>query len=204
MCRILNRNPNRAQAAFTLIEMLIVLAMFSLIGLAVVSTLSSGIKIWQRLTRAERQEDINIFFDRFAKELRNTFKFTAIKFRGEKDRIAFAAFVTTPGSSLAQESGIGEVDYSYGKSGRELSKQVRNYSQIYEGGSGSSRVLFTEVESVKFEYYFYDDKEKEYFWLEEWGLQDEPPLAVRVQLEFRNGQQSEKVTRTIDIPISQL
>jgi hypothetical protein len=183
--------------------MLIVLAMFSLIGLAIVATLSNGIKIWQRLNQANRHEDINIFFDRFAKELRNTFRFTTIKFRGEEDKIDFAAFVTTPGSSRAQESGIGEVSYSYDKKKKQLSRQARNYSQIYKGETGRGEVLFEDVESARFNYYFYDDQEKEYVWLEDWQIEEALPLAVRIELEFENGQQNEKIIRTVDIPISQ-
>lgn len=203
MYQILSRNRNRTGTGFTLIEMLVALAMFSLIGLAVVTTLGNGIKIWQRLNIATRQEDINIFFDRFTREFQNTFKFNTIEFQGEKHRIGFATFVTTPGSSLPQETGIGEVAYSFDKTKRQLSKEVRNYSQMYEDKSGRSQILFKDVESMKFDYYFYDDKEKEYIWSEEWELREALPLAVRIELEFENGRQSERIARTIDILISQ-
>ena len=188
---------------FTLIEMLIVLAMFSLIGLAVVATLSNGIKIWQRLNQVNKQEDINIFFEKFTSELRNTFRFNTIKFQGQKEKISFATFVTTPGSRQAQLTGIGEVTYSYDKKKKQLSKQVRNYSQIYKDEAGKNGVLFENVESVRFDYYFYNSEEKEYIWLEDWQIEEALPLAVRIELEFENGRQSEKITRTIDIPISQ-
>jgi prepilin-type N-terminal cleavage/methylation domain-containing protein len=187
---------------FTLIEMLIVLVMLSLIGLAIFTTLSSGIRIWQRLNQRVGQEDVNIFFERIASELRNTFEFDTIKFQGEEDRVTFVTFVTTPGSIQAQETGIGEVSYFYDKPNRQLNKQVRNYSQIYKGDSGTKKELLKGIDSLTFSYYFYDQKIKEYFW-QEGSQEGNLPKAVRIELEFNNGQQIRKIIRTIDLPVAQ-
>jgi prepilin-type N-terminal cleavage/methylation domain-containing protein len=187
---------------FTFIEMIIVLAMLSVVGLAIVTTLGNGIKIWQQLNLAVAKEDINIFFERIARELRNTYEFSTISFYGQMHEVSFPAFVVTLGSSLPQETGIGRIVYSYDKTTGELTREKRNYSQIYKGKSGSRQRLLNDIGSLNFSYYFYDQKQKEYMWLEEWqqaGL----PLAVRIELEFNNGYQSERIIRTIGIPIAQ-
>ena len=194
---------------FTLIEMLIVLAMFSLIGLAIFTTLSNGVRIWQRLNQTIAQEDVNIFFERFARELRNTFEFDTIKFQGQADKVVFASLVTTPGSSQGQrqrqehemEMGIGQLTYSYDKTTGQLIREKRDYSQIYTGDDGSQRELLKDIDSLKFIYYLYDEKKKDYVWQEEY-LSEGLPLALRIELEFNDEQKSKSIIRTIEIPVT--
>ena len=47
--------------AFTLVELLIVTAMLAVISLAIYSTFSSGLKIWQRVSKPIPEEDLGIF-----------------------------------------------------------------------------------------------------------------------------------------------
>ena len=180
---------------FTLLEMLIVIVIFSLIGLAIYGTLSNGIRIWQRVNQAVAQEDINIFFERFAGELRDCFEFSTIKLQGKEDEIIFATMVTTPGSG----TGVGQVIYQYDKNAGGIIQEKRDYSQIYKGKSGFRRELLTGVDYLKFSYYFYDEDEKEYLWQQEWQ-EDGLPKAVRIELGFNKDDQDEKIIRTIDIP----
>jgi prepilin-type N-terminal cleavage/methylation domain-containing protein len=192
----------KAQSAFTLVELLIVLAMISIIGLAIFTTLSNGIRIWQRLNLTVAQEDINIFFERIARELRNTFEFSTIKFQGDCDRIAFATFVVTPGSSQPQGTDIGQVSYYYDKMNRQLVKENRNYSQLYKGDTGIRQELLKDIDYLRFSYYFYDEQAREYLWLETWQ-EDYLPLAVRIELEFDNEQQPNRIIRSINLPLAQ-
>ena len=148
--RYVNSAERKAQSAkrikaFTLIEMLVVVVMFSLVALAVASTLNNGIKIWQRLNQKTGQEDINIFFERIAWELRNSFEFDTIGFQGSKDRVNFAALVSTPGSIKAQETGIGEITYFYDSAKKRLNRQIRSYSQIYKGNIGTEQDLLKDL-----------------------------------------------------------
>ena len=71
-------------AGFTLIETLLVVAISSVIALTIYSTFNSGLKIWQRLTKKEQASDLNIFFEKISYDLRNSFKFSDIKFVGEQ------------------------------------------------------------------------------------------------------------------------
>ena len=189
----------RNKTSFTLIELLIVLAMVSIIGLAIFTTLSNGIRIWQRLNQSVAQEDVNIFFERIAGELRNTFQFSIVNLHGEIDQITFNTFVVTPGSSLPQETGIGQVVYRFDKSNKQIIRERRNYSQIYKGSGGSRQELLSGIDSLSFNYYFYDQQAREYVWLEEWQ-EDNLPEAVRIELEFDDGQQSRSIIRSITLP----
>ena len=192
----------RNNRGFTLVEILIVLVMLSIIGLTIFTTLNNGIRIWQRLNQVVNQEDINILFERIARELHNTFKYSTIKFLGEEAKISFATFITTVGSIQPQETGIGQAIYYYDDASRQLIREKRNYAQIYKGMSGSKEKLLKDVESLKLSYYFYDQEHGEYLWQEEWQ-EEGLPSAVRIELQFQNGQKSEKIIRTINIPINQ-
>ncbi|MBU1871511.1 MAG: prepilin-type N-terminal cleavage/methylation domain-containing protein [Candidatus Omnitrophica bacterium] len=192
-------------AGFTLIEMLVVLSMFALIGLTLFSTLNNGIKIWQRLNQTVKQEDVNLFFDRFSTELRNSFKFKTIEFRGNKEQINFPTLAASSLQGSMVIRGISEVSYSFDKAGQELSKELRTYSQIYKGESGSNQKVLKDIDSLKFTYYYYDEDIEEYAWLEDWQSQN-LPLAVRIELGFyidADEYELQTITRTIDIPVSQ-
>jgi hypothetical protein len=176
--------------------------MFSIIGLAIFTTLNNGIKIWQRLNQTVGQEDINIFFERIARELRNTFAFNTIRFSGENHQIAFATFLTAPGVSQPQQSGIGQVVYYYDRANKQLIKEQRNYSQLYKGDSGAKQELLKQINSLEFSYYYYDQESREYLWLPVWQ-DDYVPQAVRIKLEFDDGKQLKNITRSIDLPLAQ-
>ncbi|MFH1678016.1 MAG: type II secretion system protein GspJ [Candidatus Omnitrophota bacterium] len=190
----------RSKNGFTFIEMVIVMSMFSLIGMTIYITLSNGIKIWQRLNQTAAQEDINIFFDRISRELGNTFEFSAVSFQGGEDRISFVNLLSASGLNQ-EEAGIGEVSYTYNKTNRYLTREERDYSQIYKGDSGDVKELLKDIDSLGFSYYFYDEEEKEYYWQEQWQGKDFP-LAVKIELEFAYGRQLRKIVRTVDIPVA--
>jgi len=185
--------------------MLVVLSMFALIGLTLFSTLNNGIKIWQRLNQTVKQEDVNLFFDRFSTELRNSFKFKTIEFRGNKEQINFPTLAASSLQGSMVIRGISEVSYSFDKADQELSKELRTYSQIYKGESGSNQKVLKDIDSLKFTYYYYDEDIEEYAWLEDWQSQN-LPLAVRIELGFyidADEYELQTITRTIDIPVSQ-
>ena len=192
------------RTGFTLIEMLVVLIIFSTIGLALFSTFSSGINIWQRLTQATDYDDVNIFLERLARELRNTFDFTAVKFQGEEEKICFAAFVILPSAKPGEQPdfSIGQVTYEYDNLAKQIVREEKSLSQIFQEHSGQIRELSAGIHSLEFIYYHYDLEQGEYIWISEWGKEG-LPLAVRIELEFGDEGQSEKITRTIDIPVTQ-
>ena len=191
----------RKTRSFTLVEMLIVLSMVSLIGIAIYGTLSNGVRIYKRLSQAEGQEGIAVFLDRFAYELRNTFPDNAIIFQGEERLLSFATRVATAGSSLPQENTIGQVSYSYNKKDKQLEKITRNYSQLYKDRRTIEKELLSGINSFKFCYYSYDQSRQEYIWQERWH-QTGIPLAVRIELEYIQDDDSLVFTKTINIPIA--
>ncbi len=183
---------------FTLIELLIVSVMIPIVAFAIYASFNNGVKIWQRINKEIPGEDLNIFFDKFALDLRNSFKFSGIKFSGKKNAVGFASIIN---SQRMQKVTVGEVIYSYDSKNSVLTREQKDFSNIYSNEKGAIRQLLKGVKSARFRYYFYDAQNKEYFWDDEW-LKEGLPLSVRVELEIEQGNQINKFIRTVSIPVS--
>jgi len=183
----------------TLLEVLITVSLFIVVGLAVYSTVYNGLKIWQRLNKTYVEENVGIFFEKIAADLKNSFKYKDIDFIGKEDSVQFATVVVFPGQSPALVKGPGRVLYSFNPKEKKLIKQKMSLSDIYREAEGVSQELFNEVESVKFRYYYFDAMTKEYLWTDEW-LMDYSPLAVRVELALVYEHNVYEFRKTVDIP----
>ena len=86
---------------FTLIELVLVTAILGVIGMAVYGTFSNGINIWKQVTEDSAAEDITLFFEKISFDLRNSFKLTGIRFKGEKTQLAFHQ-----GSNIAEKMAL--------------------------------------------------------------------------------------------------
>ena len=186
------------RAGFTLIEMLIVTAMLSIVSLVVYATLNNGIKIWQRINQEIPVEDMDIFFEKFASDLRNSLKITGITFSGEEDGFEFATLVN---SQRLEKTTVGKVKYKYDYSKSEIMREQMDYSNIYNSESGIGRTAARNIKSMKFNYYIYDDEKQEYIWRDEYTGQQGLPAAVRIELELKNNDQTNKFTKTVSIPL---
>ena len=99
---------------FTLIELVLVTAILAVIGMAVYGTFSNGINIWKKVTEDSVVEDVNLFFEKISVDLRNSFKLTGIRFKGERTRISFPSRIKYSGKD-GIENTIGQISYSLDK-----------------------------------------------------------------------------------------
>lgn len=192
------RKKNKNSFGFTLIELLIVSALLAVVSLAIYATFNNGIKIWQRINTQLPQEDLDIFLEKFALDLRNTFKFSGFNFLGAKNRLEF---ITLVNSLRMHKYTVGKVIYFYDPESKIINRSSLDFSQIYQGSEGSIQQLAGNVGFLRFQYYFYDQGEKTYFWLDEWSKEG-LPLAVRIELSFVDRGQISGLVKTISIPVS--
>ena len=182
----------------TFIELLVVTVILSIVSLAIYANFNNGIRIWQRINKNIPEEDLNIFFDRFALDLRNALQFSGINFSGGSERLEFATIIN---SQRLQKRTVGKVIYFYEPYKQILRREERDFSQIFSGEDGLMRQSLTKIRSLEFTYYIYDKNKKEYAWEDEWMV-GALPLAVRIELEFKDGVQTHKFTKTVSIPVS--
>ncbi|MCX5692484.1 MAG: prepilin-type N-terminal cleavage/methylation domain-containing protein [Candidatus Omnitrophica bacterium] len=184
--------------AFTLIEMLIVTALLCVISLGIYSTFNNGIKIWQRLNKEVPEQDLYIFFDKFASDLRNSLKFKGINFSGMENQLDFAAIVNSP---RLRKRTVGSISYFYDPKTGSAYKEERDFACVYAGARGVVREVLKNIKSLEFKYYSYDIERKEYIWQDRW-LKENLPLAVWLEVEITDGDKVFKFSKTVNIPIA--
>lgn len=189
--------------SFTLIELLMAIGMIAVISLAIYNVFDSGAKIWQRLYKSAGAEDLNIFLDKLAGDLRNSFYFPGINFLGTENSIEFATYVKSP---QMDRTTVGKAVYSYNGDAGIVKLQKLDYAQIY-GNEGSldtnaaKNEIIRGIKALKFEYYFYDPATRQYGWAQQWVNDKELPLAVRVELNTDQGDDN-RFVKTISIPMA--
>lgn len=192
------RSISKDSKGLTLAELLIVSAVLAVVSLAVYSITDNGIKIWQRLNQKLPEEDLNICFEKFVADLRNTARVNGIVFSGEETEFKLATLVNCPWLSAKV---IGEASYYYDNAKQALNRRERDVSDIYNQDDGRSGELLNNVSSLNFSYYFYDEERKDYVWKKDFsgaGL----PLAVRLELELNDGKKTRNFIKTVTIPVS--
>ncbi|MFH0738722.1 MAG: prepilin-type N-terminal cleavage/methylation domain-containing protein [Candidatus Omnitrophota bacterium] len=188
----------KTKSGFTLIEMLIVAAMVSIVSLAMYATLNNGLEIWQKVNNQIPESELGLLFDRLTFDLKNTLRFEGIKFNGERNKFSFATLINFP---FVKRMTVGEASYIYEEGQGILSRAQKDFSQVYSKEDNPASDTLSNIKSLKFSYYFYDEQTKEYLWLEDWSKKG-LPLAVRLELEFDNGKDTSKFTKTVSIPAS--
>lgn len=199
------------ELGFTLIELLLAISLVAIVGLAIYGIFDSGIKVMRKIIRPVPGEDLNIFFEKLSQDLQNSFHYKDIRFRGEAEKVIFAATVQTR-SELGADEGIGEVTYAYDPGKLVILREQKNMSEIYrekeekkEGKRFEGTLILERILSMSFQYYGLDPVEKEYLWQKEWEEMDQKiglPFAVRVEIDFEEEGEKRHLTRTITIPVS--
>lgn len=188
--------------------MLIVASLFSLISIAIYSSIVSGINVWSRIRTKVMEEDIALFFDKISFDINNTYFYSKIKPEGSRNRISFPCRVwVLADSKLGLPSGyylrqLGKVEYFFDKGKRRLVKKIANYSQALRGEYGFTKVLLDHVVDVYFRYfYFQDNKEIETSTIENERLPSRIKVCVVVSLPCG---ERRTISRYIDVPIGSL
>lgn len=189
----------KERTGFTLVELLVVAFMLVGVSLAVYSTLSNGIRIWRRVTQIAPEEELNIFFDKFSRDIRNSIRSANIAFSADSQMVKFASLVSSQNLGV---SAPGEVSYAYNGYALSVSRTERDASDIFSERKGVTREVLKGADAFRLSYYNYDNQTKEHVWDEEAKL-GSIPLAVRIELEFKDAEKNRKFTYTSDIPVGE-
>lgn len=195
---------SRNSRGFSLIEILMVVSLVTMISIAIFGVFQSGISALERVTVSSPEEDIQIFFEKFSRDLQNTFHYTGINFRGEGETIRFPTVMITR-TELGGDSGIGRATYSYDASEDAIVRLTENMSDLFQEKSDEPVPVLRKVRSLKFQYYEFDLAQKTFQWLDEWNDEDTKKtdlLAVKLEMELEDEGQTRTITKTVAIPIS--
>jgi prepilin-type N-terminal cleavage/methylation domain-containing protein len=186
----IQRDKRHYLTGFTLIEILIVSAIFSVVAIAIYSTFASGMNIWRRVENVSLLErKINLRLEKMSCELRQSLNFADIGFEGSKEGLTFALLV---------DGEICEVCYLFDLGQKVILRREDRFEDILQDKVSRPRRFLFPIEEFELEYLCFDDQEDEYIWKDDWEKQKGIPLAVKIRLKYKD----EIRTSTVFIPIA--
>lgn len=173
-------NSNLKHRGFTLVELLITVAIFSIVSVAVYATFNSGMSVWRRAkdTNAQQRKFI-LRIEKLSRELRQSFNFNDIAFSAGKNKIQFPSVI---------DSDICRIIYSYDENKKILFRSLDKLADILAQEKKELEPKFSaylvDVEGLSFSYLSFDLSKKAYIWNEEWQ-QNNLPVAVKLSLTVK-------------------
>ncbi|MDO8489087.1 MAG: prepilin-type N-terminal cleavage/methylation domain-containing protein [Candidatus Omnitrophota bacterium] len=184
-------------SGFTLVELLIAVAIFSVVSIAIFATFSSGASVLRRVKTIDfSRQKILLKIERFSRELRELPDCRKRLFLGNKTKISF------PGNADYFPC---RITYYFDSSALCLMRVVDKLSEIITPESkvetefkSKPEVFLSDVKGIKFRYLKKPDLNKnEYIWMDEWD-QNYLPMPNAVELTINIADQ--EYVSTIFLP----
>ena len=176
--------------SFTFIELLLVVAVFSLLSLAVYSTFNSGLGLWHKIQDTDmHQRKTLLRLEKISLDLHQALNFSKIGFTGQKNEVSFP---------LLSGDKILKISYYY--EGNSLYFKGENFSDIIENRKNDikPKELLSGIEDLTFSFAYQEPDKNEYSWKDNWKKTEGIPLVVKIELKLKNA----IFTKTIPIPVS--
>lgn len=197
-----NQNFVKAQDGFSLMEMLLVVSLVAMIGLALYKATASGLDIWRRSQENQAQEDTLIFLDKITRELRNTVADSYLSFEGRPGHLLIPTIVEVvpdPHSSQSSLENVrqpGYVEYTFDESSGRILRRMGNYGKSLNRALENPQMM-AQVKSLRFHYHF-DAGDGAI------SVRDSVnhiPRGVEVEVEYDTERSSQQFHRYIGIPV---
>ena len=182
----MRRNISKISEGFTLTELLVTLALMTVVFGILVSMMGGGVRVWERLKCGVRQEhEVYFAFTQIRRGLHAFHPFEFIPFNGSVEKMEFSSLVPVsdnPESAIIYEPG--RIRFYYDRQTKTLCES----DQLYRGmsrvrGTGNCKPLVQNVQNVRFSYYVYNENAKSSIWQS--YLSDKvPPVAVKMELDY--------------------
>lgn len=167
-----------SQSAFSLVELLIAVSIFSVVSIAIYSTFSSGASVLRRVKNIDlAQQRILLKTERLTRELREQPKYKKPLFLGNKTKISFPGNLDYFPCRLTYY--FDSSSFCLMRVADKLNDITAIDGKINPEFKSKPSVFLPKIKEVKFSYLFLDLAKNEYNWKEEW-LQEDLPFAVKL------------------------
>jgi general secretion pathway protein J len=166
----------RRHGGFTLVEILLAMAILSLIALVMGSSLGLGLRAWDKgEAEADRSQRARVLVDRLSQQLKSTFPYQVV-IEGKKS-VLFAGYPASLRFALVSPTGFKWAEY-YVKDGSLVYREgILPDKAVAERVDGEGEVLDPKVSSVEFGYFSAAEGQ----WVNTWNSGKSLPSAVRIK-----------------------
>lgn len=183
---------------FTILELLIAVAIFSIVAVSIYSSFNIGVHAWRKAQDSYQiRQQARHALETLSRDLRCAVNFTGIAFEGLSDSVSF----------VRAKDGIHKLTCSFEKASGSLYYVLVPYRQILSHGDATKEeaagpVLASGLSDVKFQYAYKDADG--ILWKDEWRKEDDiVPMGVRISLFYPSGKEEQAVefSETVFIPV---
>jgi prepilin-type N-terminal cleavage/methylation domain-containing protein len=181
---------HNSKKGFTLVETLVVAAIFSIIAAGIAGTFFSGIRLWGWFNSLDYEYADTVFtLERLSQELRQSLNNIDIGFQGSAHELSFPAL---DGDSVVK------IVYLFDADKKSLSRKSISLQDIILGKDDYTEREVLFLDEFFLEYLGPDIEEDSYAWKEAWEKEEGVFPAVRVKVKLKN----EEIIKRIFIPIA--
>lgn len=179
--------------AFSLVELLIALSIFSIISIAIYSTFSSGAAVLRRAKIIDLAFQKGLLKqERLSRELRQMIFCRKQSFSGNAERISFCGIVDYIPCRLIYY--FDSPTQTFMRNCDKLPDIIDPDGKVGVKLKSKSTVFLDQVKGVKFSYLYLDLKQN-YNWAEEW-IEGHLPIAVKISIST----ESREYVTTVFLP----
>jgi prepilin-type N-terminal cleavage/methylation domain-containing protein len=188
-------------AGFTLVELMVTIAILALVAGVVAAAFSGGLSVWDAAQNFDRPRmEALIAIETFEREIRSSIPFYAIAFSGDGEGLKFCRIVG--GKTHSDMPGtIEEIGYRFDREAKTVCRSSREFPWTGMATPGVETVLHDVLE---FHVYYADRVEEGHVNLEWKGWwkphRERLPAAVAVQVVLAQRGGTVKISRTIYLP----
>lgn len=180
-------NHGRAQAGFTLLELLIALALLSLLTLALYGSLHNGTRVWEATNastadaetiRAAQEQITEIIASAYPKRVAEDATHTSLAFDGEPGALHLLA----PDPSL--NGALADTTIEAHASDGKLILVVTRALELADTPKMQPHILLANLNAFSFRYFGPDKPDGKPVWHDRWARRLSLPLLVQVNASF--------------------
>lgn len=195
------KGHSEESSAFTLMELLLAITLFSIIAVAIYSSLAAGIKIQKRGSYLGGEyHDLRLAFYRIAQDLRTAIPINNIYLAEESEKLCFFSIMPT----LSGGREIYKITYTW-KQEKDyliLSRLKETYIDSLQEVHAKSDKLLDKITQLTFDYGYIKKAmsgKEDFYWKQNWKEEAMPKL-VRIKLKTK----TEKFDKVIYCPAGKL
>ena len=195
----------RQVRGFTLIEVLVVLAIVAVLGGAIVACVAGGIRVWDAARRfVTNESQALVGFELMQRDIMNMTVYGGYDVEGAARALTFPSVLSDPPvwdtpdlllNALAYDvPGFRVVEYSFSEANGTLSRKVKELLANDEFGPAQEEVLCSGLSSVRFRYGSGSSAETPAKWDTSWRNATNLPVGISIELEFSSEEEGSTET----------